>query len=149
MILKNSWGFLSAELHEQLSLQPAMLSLWLLMTVGWVIGMNYVGDKAVPIHWIIAVIAAASTFEHLLSTVRYLVMNSENRDSTALFVFAMLAQIFAATASRLIILATALGYHIRESSIDRYLDKIALMGFFYVISLGLETLVVNYLAHDY
>ena len=36
-----------------------------------------------------------------------------------------------------------------ESSIDLYLDKIALMGFFYVISLGLETMIVNYLAHDY
>ena len=126
-----------------------MLSLWLVMTIGWCFALTYVGDDSVPIHWIIGMIAGASTFEHMISTIRYLAMNSENTDPIGLFILAALAQVIVATAGRLIILATALGYHIRESSIDIYLDKIALMGFFYVISLGLETLVVNFLAHDY
>ena len=68
-----------------------MLSLWLLMTIGWFTTMFYVSNKAVPIHWIIAVISCASTFEHLINTVRYMLMNTENSDSTALFLLAVLA----------------------------------------------------------
>ena len=126
-----------------------MLACWGLMTALWIYLLLKHRDMAVPIHFLVALIAAASTYEHLMNTVYYTMWNSYNSDATALIAMSYMTLIIRAAATRLIILVTALGYHIMESDIDRYVSNIALMGFFYVISLGLELLVTKYLALEY
>jgi hypothetical protein len=61
------------------------------MTVGWLVMLTQIGKRALPIHWIIAIIAGTSVFEHLICTVRYIWMNSSNTDSTGLFLMTALA----------------------------------------------------------
>ena len=119
------------------------------MTAYWIYLLLKHREKVVPIHYMIAVLATASVFEHLMNSIYYGLYNSYNIDSTALIALSYVTLIIRAAMARLVILLTALGYHIMESSIDKYIQNIALIGFFYVISLGLELIVTKYIAIEY
>lgn len=149
IILKNTGGYLSAQDYGQVIMQPIMLVIWACLGGVWMYLLLKHRSLVVPIHYMIAILAAASMYEHLMNSIYFGLYNSYNIDSTALIAMSYVTLIIRAAMARLLILVTALGYHIMESSVDKYVQNIALMGFFYVISLGIELLVTKYIAKEY
>lgn len=84
-----------------------------------------------------------------MNVIYYNMRNSYNIDSRVVIFMTWATLIIRAVVGRIVILATALGYHIMESSIEKYIVNIALVAFLYTISLFIELLFVNYLAQEY
>ena len=84
-----------------------------------------------------------------MNVIYYEMRNSYNVDSAFVIFMAWSTMIIRAVVARIVILLTALGYHIMETKIDQYIVNIAIMAFLYAISLAVELLVVNYLAVEY
>jgi hypothetical protein len=69
-------------------------------------------------HFMLAVITASAFYESLMNVLYYYIRNGYNQDSMILILMNWGSLIVRATMSRVVILATALGYHVLESSLE-------------------------------
>lgn len=82
----------------------------------------------------LAVITTSAFYESLMNVLYYYIRNGYNTDSMILIMMNWGSLIVRATMSRVVILATALGYHVLESSLEQYFVSISMMTFFYSVS---------------